>query len=141
MSDRVDFSSNAAISDRRHQALLPRGVVNALASAAELKTGSRVLDVGAGTGRVALALADDYGCSVVALEPSLSMLDELQRKRGDRGLVVSSFMNGATVMSDSPWAQARENSGPSLKKPGSTNRSTLVRAPREMLIHISTIWS
>lgn len=74
-------------------------------------------------------------------EPSLSMLDELQRKRGDRGLVVSSFMNGATVMSDSPWVQARENSGPSLKKPGSTNRSTLVRAPREMLIHISTIWS
>lgn len=85
LSDRVDFSSNAAIYDRRHQALLPREVVGALASAAELQTTSRVLDVGAGTGRVALALVD-YGCTVVALEPSMNMLNELQRKRGGRAL-------------------------------------------------------
>lgn len=43
LSDRVDLSPNGAIYDRRRQALLPREVVGALASAAELQTTSRVL--------------------------------------------------------------------------------------------------
>jgi ubiquinone/menaquinone biosynthesis C-methylase UbiE len=37
--------------------------------------GRRVLDVGCGTGRLAAALADDYGCKVWGVDPSPEMLE------------------------------------------------------------------
>lgn len=79
MTERVDFSSNATIYDRRHGAILAPEVARALAALAALESGSRVLDIGAGTGRVATAFAS-FGCRVVALEPAVKMLGELQRK-------------------------------------------------------------
>jgi SAM-dependent methyltransferase len=45
----------------------------ALAAEADL-TGRSVLEVGGGTGRLALALAERYGCSVVAVDASPEML-------------------------------------------------------------------
>ena len=79
MTERVDFSSNASIYDRRHGAVLAPEVARALATLAALQGGSRVLDIGAGTGRVTTAFAS-VGCRVVALEPAVKMVGELQRK-------------------------------------------------------------
>jgi ubiquinone/menaquinone biosynthesis C-methylase UbiE len=79
VTERVDFSSNAPIYDWRHGAILAPEVARALAALAALESGSRVLDIGAGTGRVATALAS-VGCHVVALEPAVKMLGELRRK-------------------------------------------------------------
>ena len=55
MTERVDFSRNAPIYDRRHGRMLPSDIVRSLASASALNHGDLVLEVGAGTGRAALA--------------------------------------------------------------------------------------
>lgn len=79
MSGRIDFSANAPRYDRRHGAVLADEEVDALIAACSLTPSSRVLDVGAGTGRVATALAS-RGFKVVALEPSAAMLTQLRDK-------------------------------------------------------------
>lgn len=87
MAERVDFSANATIYDRRHGAAMPHDHVGRLWLAARLQAGADVLDVGAGTGRVAIPLAL-RGCNVVALEPAHGMLDKLRTKAGDTKLSV-----------------------------------------------------
>jgi SAM-dependent methyltransferase len=79
MPERVDFSNNAGMYDRRHGAFIADDVARALARAASLASGSRVLDLAAGTGRVAIPLAT-LGCHVVAFDPARPMLEELARK-------------------------------------------------------------
>ena len=76
---RVDSSGNADIYDRRHGALITEDVVQHLAAAAALRPGVDVLDIGAGTGRVAVAIAQ-LGCDVVALDPALAMAKALRAK-------------------------------------------------------------
>jgi SAM-dependent methyltransferase len=76
---RVDFSHNASTYDRRHGAVIPDDAARQLAQAASLWPGSRVLDLAAGTGRVAIPLTT-LGCRVVALDPAWAMLDELAKK-------------------------------------------------------------
>ena len=83
MSQRVDFSANASVYDRRHGAVLPRDVAQELADGGGLEPGARVLDVGAGTGRVAIAFAS-VGYQVTALDPALRMLNELRVKARER---------------------------------------------------------
>jgi SAM-dependent methyltransferase len=83
VSERVDFSSNALVYDRRHGAALAADVARSLALKAALIQGTRVLDIGAGTGRVAHALAD-LGCNVIALDPAVPMLDQLRSKASTR---------------------------------------------------------
>lgn len=78
-TQRVDFSNNASTYDRRHGAVITDDTAQTLARAALLGPGSRVLDLAAGTGRVAIPLAA-LGCYVVALDPARPMLDELARK-------------------------------------------------------------
>jgi len=82
VSQRVDFSGNAKVYDRRHGAVLSEDVVQRLAAAGAIRSGTNVLDIGAGTGRVAIGLAE-LGCDVVALEPALGMVETLQTKTGD----------------------------------------------------------
>lgn len=82
MGKRVDFSGNASIYDRRHGAVLALDVARELASMGELPRGGCVLEIGAGTGRVAIAFAA-LGYKTVALDPALPMLNELLRKAPD----------------------------------------------------------
>lgn len=79
MAERVDFSQNAAVFDRRHGAALADDEVDRLWKAAGLHPGSAILDIGAGTGRVAIPLGI-RGCAVVALEPARGMVDQLRAK-------------------------------------------------------------
>ena len=79
MAERVDFSRNAPVYDRRHGALLPDDAVDRLLTAGGDQPGAMVLDIGAGTGRVAIPFAA-HGCSVVALEPARGMIDQLRAK-------------------------------------------------------------
>jgi len=101
VSGRVDFSRAASTFDRRHGAVLSAPVLGRLVAAAGLVPGARILDVGAGTGRVSLALAG-AGFDVVALDPAKPMLDSLRGKGADQkiGVVVG---EGARL----PFAAAR----------------------------------
>ena len=82
MSERVDFSANASVYDRRHGAIMSDDELGRPWLAAGLQVGARVLDIGAGTGRVAIPLAS-RGCNVVAVEPAGGMLAQLRAKTGD----------------------------------------------------------
>ena len=82
MSERVDFSRNAPIYDRRHGAFVPERLVSELVKVTGLPRGSRILDVGAGTGRAAIPFART-GYSVVAVDPAPAMLGSLRQKSGD----------------------------------------------------------
>jgi SAM-dependent methyltransferase len=79
VSERVDFSGNASVYDLRHGAFLSDEGLKRLRDAAGLHDRARVLDIGAGTGRVAIPLAK-HGCHVVAVEPSMEMLAHLRDK-------------------------------------------------------------
>lgn len=79
MSERIDFSNNAQVYDRRHGSVLAEDVVQRLAAAASIRSSTNVLDIGAGTGRVAIGLAE-LGCDVVALEPAPGMVETLRTK-------------------------------------------------------------
>jgi ubiquinone/menaquinone biosynthesis C-methylase UbiE len=82
MTERVDFSGNAPIYDRRHGALVPDWLVSELLAVTSLPRGSRILDIGAGTGRTAIPFARK-GHSVVAVDPARAMLASLRQKSGD----------------------------------------------------------
>jgi ubiquinone/menaquinone biosynthesis C-methylase UbiE len=86
MSERVDFSGNAPIYDRRHGALVPDWLVSELLAVTGLPRGSRILDIGAGTGRAAIPFARK-GYSVVAVDPARAMLASLRQKSGDARVV------------------------------------------------------
>jgi SAM-dependent methyltransferase len=82
MSERIDFSANAGIYDRRHGASVSDDGLQRLWLAARVHKGARVLDIGAGTGRVAIPLAV-HGCRVAAVEPASGMLAQLRAKDGE----------------------------------------------------------
>jgi len=75
----VDFSRGAGRYDRRHGALLDAQSARRLTNAASIGPSALVLDVGAGTGRVAVVLAS-LGCRVVAIDVAAGMLDLLRAK-------------------------------------------------------------
>ena len=79
MSQRVDFSRNANVYDRRHGAVLHADAARDLAAAAGLQPNVSILDIGAGTGRVTIALAN-IGCRVIAIDPAQPMLQALRSK-------------------------------------------------------------
>ena len=95
MNDRVDFSANAPIYDRRHGAAVSDEGLTRLWHAAGLSADARVLDVGAGTGRVAIPLSA-RGCQVVAIEPSPGMLEQLRQKDED-GRVLPLLAEGSRL--------------------------------------------
>lgn len=79
VAKRVDFSPNTPVYDVRHGALLPESVAHELT--AGLRPGARILDIGAGTGRVSVALGQ-LGFDMVAIEPAIGMLQALLEKAG-----------------------------------------------------------
>jgi SAM-dependent methyltransferase len=87
LAQRIDFSQNSAVYDRRHGAVLGDDEVDRLCTVAALPTHAAVLDIGAGTGRIAIPLAE-RGCEVVALEPAPGMVDQLRAKSSSHNLSV-----------------------------------------------------
>src|SRR5262245_52908365 len=73
------FSANAASYDRSRPSLLSDSALDAIVRAARLPPGGRILDVAAGTGRVAVPLSA-AGYRVVAVDRSKEMLDVLRGK-------------------------------------------------------------
>ena len=74
------FSANAARYDRSRPALISDSTRDAMVRAARLPAGGRLLDVAAGTGRVAVPLAA-AGYRVIAVDRSKDMLGVLRAKR------------------------------------------------------------
>ncbi|MFA5910585.1 MAG: class I SAM-dependent methyltransferase [Vicinamibacterales bacterium] len=79
MDGNVDFSANAGLYDRRHGGRLPQDVVEALCMASGLAEYSRVLEIGAGTGRVSIPMAEGR-FRMTALDTSAEMLRTLRTK-------------------------------------------------------------
>jgi len=75
----VDFSANSTVYDLRHGAVISDQLAQAVAN--RLRRDATIIDIGAGTGRVAVALASS-GFHVVAVDPALPMLQTMQRKSG-----------------------------------------------------------
>jgi SAM-dependent methyltransferase len=80
----VDFTRNAAVYDDRHGAAIDAALAARLIDEAGLARGSTALDVGAGTGRVAVPLAA-HGCRVVAVDLAAAMLERLRAKADTAG--------------------------------------------------------
>lgn len=76
---RVDFTRGASAYDRRHGALLAADAIQRIVDAAHLSADAAVLDVGAGTGRVAIPLAAT-GRRIIAIDPANAMLQQLANK-------------------------------------------------------------
>jgi SAM-dependent methyltransferase len=81
---RVDFNSNSKIYDDRHGAVISDQLAQAVAD--RLRLGSTIIDIGAGTGRVAIVLAGN-GFKVVAVDPAFAMLQTMQRKSANAPLL------------------------------------------------------
>jgi ubiquinone/menaquinone biosynthesis C-methylase UbiE len=82
------FNAMAEVYDARPA--YPEALVDALsqlAREAPSHVGGHVLDLGAGTGQLALPLAQ-RGHAVTAIEPALGMLEQLRMKAMERGLVL-----------------------------------------------------
>lgn len=77
MGPRVDFSANALVYDKRHGAVVSDDLAQELT--AELAPAARIVEIGAGTGRVAVAMAK-LGFEVIGVEPALPMLRAMQEK-------------------------------------------------------------
>ncbi|HEX5081016.1 MAG TPA: class I SAM-dependent methyltransferase [Blastocatellia bacterium] len=94
-TERVDFSGNASIYDRRHGAFMSERIVSHMLEVTGLPLGSRILDVGAGTGRVAIPFARK-GYSVIAVDASWVMLTSLRQKSD--GARVSAVVGDGTQL-------------------------------------------
>jgi SAM-dependent methyltransferase len=86
VSQRIDFSRNAGVYDRRHGVAIPDEGLERLWEGAHLAPNTCVLDIGAGTGRIAIPLAR-RGCRVVAVEPAAGMLAQLRSKGSDTSVL------------------------------------------------------
>ena len=75
----MDFSRNARVYDDRHGALLDASLAARVIAAAGVAPGARLLDAGAGTGRVSVPFAA-LGHCVVAIDPAAPMLAQLRDK-------------------------------------------------------------
>src|SRR5262245_21549396 len=89
------FSANAAIYDRSRPSRLSDSARAAIVTAARLPSRGRILDVAAGTGRVAIPLAG-AGYAVVAVDSSREMLQVLRGKEA-AGSIDAAIASGALL--------------------------------------------
>ena len=75
----VDYNQ-AAGEYAAHRGIHP-GVFGQLCARAALGPGSRVLEVGCGTGNYSTALSDTFGCAAFGLDPSIAMLARTRSER------------------------------------------------------------
>jgi SAM-dependent methyltransferase len=94
---RTDYEA-AAAAYARNRAVHP-GVVADLSREAGLHTGSRVLDVGCGTGNYARALQDATGCAISGVEPSDQM-----RQRAESAATWTALVSGSAEVLPFPDA-------------------------------------
>lgn len=94
---RTDYEA-AAAAYARNRAVHP-GVVTDLIREAELHVGSRVLDVGCGTGNYARALQEATGCAISGVEPSDQM-----RQRAEHAASWTALVAGAAEVLPFPDA-------------------------------------
>jgi len=87
----IDFGRTAADYDR-YRLGFPASFYERLAALGWIAPGMRVLDVGTGTGSLALGL-DGRGLDVVALDPSRELLDVARRRAEELGVEVR-FVEG-----------------------------------------------
>lgn len=78
-TERVDFSRNAPVYDRRHGSFIGDELAGRLSTLAGFDAQSLILDVGAGTGRVAIPFAAHH-CRVVGIDATHAMLASLRAK-------------------------------------------------------------
>lgn len=69
----------------------PDELFDAIRERLELSSRPQVVDIGAGTGRASLAMAE-LGWRVTAIEPGRAMLDVLRQQATERGLLVSTVL-------------------------------------------------
>lgn len=93
MPGRVDFSANSKTYDDRHGAVISDQLVQIFVN--RLGQDATIIDIGAGTGRIAVALADN-GFQVVGVDPSLPMLQAMRQKSGE-ALVLAVAADGARL--------------------------------------------
>jgi len=98
---RVDFSRGASSYDRRHGAVLDAAAAARLVESASLGSPSVILDLGAGTGRVAVSFAS-IGHRLFAIDVARPMLQALRDKAGAVPVHVAAA-EGARL----PFADAR----------------------------------
>jgi ubiquinone/menaquinone biosynthesis C-methylase UbiE len=82
MTERVDFSGNAAVYYHRRGAFVPDRLVAQLLKVTGLPRGLRIVDIGAGTGRAAIPFGRK-GYSVIAVDAARPMLASLRQESGD----------------------------------------------------------
>jgi SAM-dependent methyltransferase len=91
--DHVDFGKTAA-DYAQHRRGFPERFFEALSERELVKSGTRALDIGSGTGAVARGLAR-LGAKVTALDSSPELLAEAQRLAGDEGLALETCVASA----------------------------------------------
>ena len=92
----VDY--NQAASEYAAHRRVHAGVFHELCARAGLGPGSRVLEVGCGTGNYISALAETFGCAAFGLDPSIEILAQARSERVQRLLGAAqalSFTTGA----------------------------------------------
>jgi SAM-dependent methyltransferase len=79
---KTDYAPIAACYDdaRGLLPILERAELGQIVEVGGIQPGSRVLDVGCGTGRYTLAIADKSGARIFGLDPSQEMLNQASRK-------------------------------------------------------------
>jgi ubiquinone/menaquinone biosynthesis C-methylase UbiE len=80
----------------RYRPGYPPGVIRTLGKRFALNKGSRVIDLGCGTGQIAIKLAPEVG-KIIAIDPQEEMLEEGRKKAARRKITNISWLTGEST--------------------------------------------